>query len=74
MVEISQRAAITLSEKCKSLIEMTQNLDLRNPTKKTKRLLTKKELHCPDLLTDEERNILVTPGGIRRTALSYKVN
>ncbi|XP_043269096.1 uncharacterized protein [Venturia canescens] len=72
MIEISTRAAITLTPECKAMLERTQDLDLSNPTNKTIRLLTKKEFRCPDLLTAEERNILWTPGGIRRTALKYK--
>ena len=72
IIEIS-KPFIRISEECKAL-EISQKA-LKHKTTKRERMMaiSKKALECPELLSDEERDQLMTPTGIRKSAFTYKV-
>ncbi|XP_024941738.1 uncharacterized protein DDB_G0286299 isoform X2 [Cephus cinctus] len=71
ILEISQPHKF-IPEECKSL-EISKNALKHKTTARERRMaIGKKAIECPDQLTDEELDILMTPTGIRRSALNYK--
>ncbi|XP_012281632.1 DNA ligase 1 [Orussus abietinus] len=71
IIEISQ-PRIYEPEECR-VLEISESALKHKPTPREERLaLAKKIVECPHGLTEEEMTILMTPWGIRRSALMYK--
>lgn len=72
IIEIS-RPLIRAQQKCKA-IEVSQKA-LNHETTDRERIMasSKKTIECPDLLTDEEKDELMTPTGVMKSALTYEV-
>ena len=73
IIEIS-KPFIRVSEECKSLEVSLHALKHKTTARERIMALAKKIIECPDSLTDEERNQLMTSTGIMKSALTYKVS
>lgn len=72
IIEIS-KPHIRISNECSALEVSQKALNHETTARERMMALSKKVTDCPDLLSDEERSQLITPTGIMRSALTYKV-